>query len=105
MDFDLAAYWRAYQEDFQGRLHSGDAVVRLAPGAADRLPGPALREAARTTARPEPDGWTRAVLPIESADHAHAEFLRLGADIEVLEPAELRHRIRATVEALADLYG
>ncbi|MFI9773627.1 helix-turn-helix transcriptional regulator [Streptomyces sp. NPDC051956] len=103
-DFDLAAYWRAYQEDFHGRLHSGDAVVRPAPGAADRLPGPALREAAHATARPEPDGWTRAVLPIESVDHAHDEFLRLGAGIEVLEPAELRHRIRATVEALAVLY-
>lgn len=103
-DFDLAAYWRAYQDDFHGRLHSGDAVVRLAPGAADRLPGPALREAAHATARPEPDGWTRAVVPIESVDHAHDEFLRLGAGIEVLEPAELRHRIRATVEALAALY-
>ncbi|MEV6700850.1 YafY family protein [Streptomyces sp. NPDC051453] len=104
-DFDLAAYWRAYRDDFHGRLHSGDALVRLAPGAADRLPGPALREAARATARPEPDGWTRAVVPIESVDHAHDEFLRLGAGIEVLEPAELRHRIRATVEALAALYG
>jgi predicted DNA-binding transcriptional regulator YafY len=104
-DFDLAAYWRAYQDDFHGRLHSGDAVVRLAPGAADRLPGPAAREAAHATARPEPDGWTRAVVPIESVDHAHDEFLRLGADIEVLEPADLRHRIQATVEALAGLYG
>ncbi|MGW6137614.1 helix-turn-helix transcriptional regulator [Streptomyces sp. NPDC055140] len=104
-DFDLAAYWRAYQDDFHGRLHSGDAVVRLAPGAADRLPGPVPREAAHATARPEPDGWTRAVVPIESVDHAHDEFLRLGADIEVLEPADLRHRIQDTVKALAGLYG
>ncbi|MFG2520402.1 helix-turn-helix transcriptional regulator [Streptomyces sp. NPDC048527] len=103
-DFDLAAYWRAYQDDFHSRLHSADAVVRLAPGAAERLAGPAQRAAARATARQEPDGWTRAVVPIESVDHAHDEFLRLGADIEVLEPAELRRRVQATVEALAGLY-
>ncbi|MFF1735567.1 WYL domain-containing protein [Streptomyces sp. NPDC058247] len=65
---------------------------------------PAQREAARATARPETDGWTRAVVPIESVDHAHDEFLRLGAGIQVLEPAELRRRVQATVETLAGLY-
>ncbi|MGY0019774.1 helix-turn-helix transcriptional regulator [Streptomyces sp. YJ-C3] len=101
--FDLAAYWTAYQADFHRRLHTGEAVVRLAPGAADRLTGPAAR-AARATARTEPDGWTRARLPIESIGHAHDTFLPLGADIEVLEPAELRERIAATGAALAKLY-
>ncbi|MYW62663.1 WYL domain-containing protein [Streptomyces sp. SID8379] len=103
-DFDLAAYWQAYQDDFHRRLHTGEAVVRLAPGAADRLSGAAAR-AARTTGRAEPDGWTRAVLPVESQDRAHDDFLRLGADIEVLEPAALRDRIAATAAALARLYA
>ncbi|WP_407700799.1 WCX domain-containing protein [Streptomyces endophyticus] len=44
-------------------------------------------------------------LPIESIGHAHDEFLRLGADIEVLEPAELRERISATARALARTYA
>ncbi|WP_420036631.1 helix-turn-helix transcriptional regulator [Streptomyces sp. cg28] len=102
-EFDLAEYWRTYQEDFHRRLHSGEAVVRLAPGAADRLTGAAAR-AARTTGRTESDGWLRAVLPIESIGHAHDEFLRLGASIDVLEPAELRRRLAATARALAELY-
>ena len=51
------------------------------------------------------DGWTRAIVPIESVDQAHDEFLRLGAAIEVLEPAELRDRIARTVAALARLYA
>ncbi|MFJ7249546.1 WYL domain-containing protein [Kitasatospora sp. NPDC098652] len=38
-------------------------------------------------------------------DHAHGEFLRLGAEVEVLEPAELRERIAATVRAPAARYG
>lgn len=44
-------------------------------------------------------------MPIESIDHDHGEFLRLGADIEVLAPAELRDRIAATVRTLATRYG
>ncbi|MDG4863035.1 WYL domain-containing protein, partial [Streptomyces sp. T-3] len=47
----------------------------------------------------------RAVLPIESLDHAQGEFLRLGTEAEVLEPAELRERIAATAAGLAERYG
>ncbi|NGO47131.1 helix-turn-helix transcriptional regulator [Streptomyces ureilyticus] len=101
-DFDLAAYWTAYQRDFHDRLHRGGAVVRLAPGV--RLTGAAAR-AVEATGRTDENGWTRATLPIESIDHAHGEFLRLGADIEVLEPAELREHIARTVTALARTYA
>ncbi|GGX53418.1 transcriptional regulator [Streptomyces fructofermentans] len=101
-DFHLAAYWTAYQRDFHDRLHQGEAVVRLAPGV--RLAGRA-GDAVRANGRKESDGWTRATVPVESVEHAHAEFLRLGADIEVLEPAELRARIAGTVAALARTYG
>ncbi|MFF3492838.1 WYL domain-containing protein [Streptomyces sp. NPDC002795] len=47
----------------------------------------------------------RARLPIESIGRAHDGFLRLDADIEVLEPAELRERIAATARALACTYA
>ncbi|WP_033320282.1 helix-turn-helix transcriptional regulator [Streptomyces yerevanensis] len=100
-DFDLAAYWTAYQRDFHDRLHRGEAVVRLAPGV--RLTGAAAR-AVEATGCTDANGWTRATLPIESIDHAHGEFLRLGAGIEVLEPAELREHIARTVTALARTY-
>jgi predicted DNA-binding transcriptional regulator YafY len=101
-DFDLAAYWAAYQRDFHARLHRGEAVVRLAPGT--MLTGPA-GEAVRHNGLTEEDGWTRATVPIESVEHAHAEFLRLGTGIEVLAPDELRSRIARTVAELAERYG
>ncbi|MEV0178906.1 YafY family protein [Streptomyces sp. NPDC050625] len=101
-DFDLAAYWTAYQRDFHDRLRGGEALVRLAPGA--RLPGPA-GEAAVSNGLTDERGWTLATVPIESVDHAHAEFLRLGTDIEVLAPVELRERIARTVTELAETYG
>jgi hypothetical protein len=45
------------------------------------------------------------VVPIESVKHGHIELLKLGADVEVLWPPELRERFAATARALADLYG
>ncbi|WP_399189044.1 WYL domain-containing protein [Streptomyces sp. WAC 04229] len=53
---------------------------------------------------PAGDGWTEARVPIESIDHAHRDFLRLGADVEVLAPAELRNRIAETARTLAARY-
>ncbi|MEU3780970.1 YafY family protein [Streptomyces sp900129855] len=94
--FDLAAYWAGYQRAFHERLYRGEALVRLAPGV--RLPR-------AVDGRVDDDGWTLARVPIESVAHAQAEFLRLGADIEVLKPPELRERIARTVAELAARYG
>jgi predicted DNA-binding transcriptional regulator YafY len=102
-DFDLADYWRAHQENFHAHLHQGEAVVRLAPGAAGRLTR-AECQALDETGTPEPDGWIRAVLPIESLDQAHRAFLALGTDVEVIAPPELRDRIAGTVRVLAARY-
>jgi predicted DNA-binding transcriptional regulator YafY len=51
------------------------------------------------------DGWVRARVPIESADQALTDFLRLGADIEILEPAELREQAARTIHAMAAIYA
>ncbi|MGK4583076.1 helix-turn-helix transcriptional regulator [Kitasatospora sp. HPMI-4] len=91
--FELAAYWNGYLADFRARLHTGEALVRLTPEGARRL-----------GVTPTGDGWTEARVPIESIDHAHGEFLRLGADIEVMAPAELRDRIARTARTLATRY-
>ncbi|MER6273346.1 YafY family protein [Streptomyces sp900105755] len=95
--FDLAAHWTAYQRDFHVRLYGagGEALVRLAPGV--KLP---RAETVETTA-----AWTLVRVPIESVDHATAQFLRLGTDIEVLEPPELRARMARTIAELAERYG
>ncbi|MBG0851200.1 WYL domain-containing protein [Streptomyces spinoverrucosus] len=101
-DFDLAAYWTAYQRDFHRALYRAEAVVQLAPGT--RLGGPADL-AVRDNGRVQDDGWTLATVPIESVDHAHAEFLRLGTGGEVPAPAEPRDRIARTVAELARIHG
>ena len=86
-------------------LQPGEIVAQARP---IRLPyffHPAATQAARESAGPpDGDGRTRVVLPIESAEHARADLLRLGADAEVLAPPELRERMAATAGALARLY-
>jgi predicted DNA-binding transcriptional regulator YafY len=103
-DFDLARYWQRYRADFLTRLYAGEAVVRLSPQALPRLTR-AAAQAAADTGTSEPDGWIRAVLPTESLDDAHRTFLALGADVEVLQPPELRARLAATAHALARRYA
>ncbi|MEU5886924.1 YafY family protein [Streptomyces sp. NPDC047461] len=95
-DFDLAAYWTAHQRDFHERLYRGEAVVRLAPG---------VTLARAADVRADEDGGTVATVPIESVDHALGEFLRMGTDIEVLQPPELRERLARTAAELTEMYG
>ncbi|MFB6780056.1 helix-turn-helix transcriptional regulator [Streptomyces sp. NPDC056352] len=101
--FDLAEHWRLAQEDFHARLHQGEAVVRVAPGASSRFAG-AAAQAFAETAVPERDGWSRAVLPTESLEHAIGMFLVLGPDVEVLEPPQLRDGLYEAARTLADVY-
>ncbi len=107
--FDLASYWRAQVMEFRGRLHQREAVIRLSPQGRRRL-----REVAsevvwsavdRSAGPADGDGWVTAVVPIESLTHAHGEFLRLGAEVEVLEPADLRAQLADTARALAARYA
>ncbi|MCM1973304.1 YafY family protein [Streptomyces sp. G1] len=104
--FELASHWRRTQAEFHERLYPEEAEVRVSARAAARLTGAQARALAATgTPDPELPGWTRAVLPIESQDHAEAQFLQLGAEAEVLAPPALRRRIGAAAAATAARYG
>jgi predicted DNA-binding transcriptional regulator YafY len=108
-DFELARYWEAYLTEFGDRLYTDEAAIRLSPAGRARvrdLLNAAVAEAVETTSSaPDGDGWTTAVVPIESIDHAYAEFLKFGAQLEVLEPVELRTRFQVDTQALAKLYS
>ncbi|GHC52380.1 helix-turn-helix transcriptional regulator [Streptomyces flavofungini] len=108
-DFDLGAYWASYLDDFQRRRHTGTATIRLSPRGLRRLPDnvpPEVARAAAATATPVgDDGWVEAVIPTESTDHACGELLRLGVDVEVVAPPELRRAMATTVDVLARAYG
>jgi predicted DNA-binding transcriptional regulator YafY len=107
-DFDLAEYWAAGITEFRAGLHRGKATIRLSPAGQDRAAmlynAETIRAIRATASPPDQDGWVRAVVPIESSENAQSEFLRLGADVEIIEPAELRARISAVARDLAAIY-
>jgi predicted DNA-binding transcriptional regulator YafY len=108
-DFDLAVFWASSVAGFRAGLWQGEAKIRLSAAGRDRLGqtmSPAVASAADSTVSP-PDqrGWVTAVVPIESVGHAHQDFLRLGAEVEVLEPEALRALLAGTARSLATLYA
>ncbi|MEV4683400.1 helix-turn-helix transcriptional regulator [Streptomyces kurssanovii] len=104
--FDLARHWQAHTARLQERLWQGEAEIRISPAGIARLKDVAAQAVLEGVGRgkPEPGGWYRAVIPVESLEHAESELLRLGPQVEVLAPPELREGVAASARALATLY-
>ena len=107
--FSLTTYWQSYLDEFDRRRHRGQATVRLSPRGFERLAdlfGHLAAQAARAhVSDVDSDGWVTTTIPIEEMGHALGEFLRLGTDVRVIEPIELRDRIASTVKELDGYYG
>jgi len=106
--FDLAKYWASWSRDFEARIFSERAVVKLSPAGRRilREVSPVAAEAAEAQHRAcKPEGWVKAEIPIESVALAARQLLRLGAEVEVIEPAALRTAIAREAENVAAIYA
>jgi predicted DNA-binding transcriptional regulator YafY len=106
--FDLATFWREWADRYERSVYTATATVRITEDAL-RLMGfvfpPEMSRVARESAGPpDADGWLVTTVPIESVKQGHIELLKLGADAEVLAPAELRERFAATARGLCGTY-
>ncbi len=111
--FVLAAHWPEAVGEFETRLMSGRATVRITPEGLNilRAVQPAAAEWAERTARPLADArlgkgkdlasWVLAELPTESDGYAARQLLRLGTEVEVLAPASLRAAVAREAAAVA----
>jgi predicted DNA-binding transcriptional regulator YafY len=107
-DFDLVRFWTTASRAYEVGLYRGNAVLRVSTRGMTKFGplGSAVAQAvAQTAGPPDTEGWVEVVIPIESVDHAAADLIRLGTDVEVLEPTELRRRIADTARQLIGLYG
>jgi len=107
-DFDLVRFWTLSSRAYEVGLYRCEAVLRVSPSGMsklDLLGSVVARSAAETAVPPDPDGWVRVVIPIESIEQAAAALIGLGTDVFVLDPPELRRRIAANAGALSALYA
>ncbi|HEY8600047.1 MAG TPA: WYL domain-containing protein [Thermomicrobiales bacterium] len=109
IDFDLAAAWQTWARRFEESSYRSAATIRLGPRARAMLPylaAPAVNRAVAAAATPTDSAdWLTVTIPIESHEHAIGDLLKLGAEVEVVAPVELRARMAQTVRTLAGLYA
>ncbi|MFD9716869.1 helix-turn-helix transcriptional regulator [Streptomyces sp. NPDC059076] len=107
--FDLPEFWMERAAQFARSILRTEIVVRLTEQGAHRLPyvtdRAAALEALAAAGPADPDGRTTVRLPVESPEVAYAQLFALGAEVEVLEPLELREVFAAVARRMADLYG
>jgi predicted DNA-binding transcriptional regulator YafY len=105
--FDLAKYWVQASKEFEARLLKDRATVKLSPRGRRLLQdiSPAAAEAVEADHRPcKPNGWIKATIPVEADEIAARQLLYLGADMEVLEPRELRMTIATLARNVSAAY-
>lgn len=106
--FDLAAQWAQQRRAFLESLPQYFVTVRVHPDAEPMLG--VLDEGAPDLPLPadverDEHGWARLRLRFErDADGVARQLLQLGAEVEVLEPPELRERLAGIASGLAELY-
>ncbi|MFC0531937.1 helix-turn-helix transcriptional regulator [Phytohabitans kaempferiae] len=106
--FDLGEFWRAWAKRYEESVYVDQAEVRMTTAALARMPHvfpPAMsRGAASNAGPPDESGWLRTTVPIESVKHGLLELLKLGDEVEVLGPPELRERFAETTRGLCRIY-
>jgi len=107
-DFDLALYWLESIERFERDIYLGEALVRATRIGLKRMRdlNPRVRRIVdELVVNDDENGWTEFTMPIEETDFASRELTRIGCEVEVLAPADLRQRMAEIARKMARLYG
>ena len=108
IDFDLGAYWGSSTEVFESSLRQVAVRLRVQRAALGTLRyaiGSGRLEGVPEPLPDDPEAWLEVTLLTESLDTAHEDLLRVGAQVEVIEPVELRARLARTAAAMLTLYA
>ncbi|WP_341502056.1 YafY family protein [Gallaecimonas sp. GXIMD4217] len=105
--FDLGEHWRASTARLEAQLHPNRARIRLTDKGLKMLQHFSSAHVRQGLVLEEPDesGWRQASLPVGDFRFAWVELLRLGPELEVLGPPQLRRQLADKVAAMAALYG
>ena len=106
--FDLARTWQESAARFEANLRRLQARVRVSPRGLTWLGNARIQAVTLPAAGPVPPDrprWREVLMPIESIEHGARQLLGFGAEVEVLEPAELRTQVWQQAGRLLALYG
>ncbi|MEO8953849.1 MAG: YafY family protein [Ktedonobacteraceae bacterium] len=103
--FDLAEYWEQSSADFKAALPRYPATVRVSPDILSYMRHVSRYAHILSAEPPDTDGWIRLSMQFEGEHNACEYVLSLGAQIEVLEPPELREKVVQAAERIVALYA
>jgi predicted DNA-binding transcriptional regulator YafY len=105
-DFDLGRFWRETVEHYEASVPALDVTVRASEDGHRGLRRLERESGCRVGTLAPVAGESRGVCTatFEDLDEAYEHLLLLGADVEVIEPTELRVRLAGTAGAMAALY-
>jgi len=107
-DFDLAEYWNENTRRLELELYPNWATIRLSPWGLkeiEHMAPPYVRAHLEVIGEPDENGWRVMRLPVAHEHIAVSEMLKLGTEVEVIDPPELRLAMRRAIETLMGRYG
>ncbi|KQW30899.1 transcriptional regulator [Rhizobium sp. Root274] len=106
--FDLAAYWDDNTRRLERELYPNWAVVRLSGWGlkeVEHMSPPYVRTNLEFIGEPNEQGWRTVRLPVAQERMAVSEMLKLGTEVEVIDPPELRAAMHRAVKSLIARYS
>jgi predicted DNA-binding transcriptional regulator YafY len=104
-DFDLAAFWSQSTAEFVANLPRYKAVVRVSPELWRRVRYVWRFARIERTDPPDADGWITVQVTFQFEHEACENILSGIADIEVVEPSELREKVIEAAKRILEHYG
>ena len=101
--FDLASFWQSARQDFLWRRQAIGVVIKVTPHGLRLLRDFLPEHFATLTAagKAGKDGSMEGPIRIESLDFGCNEILRLGGEVEVIEPHFVREAVAALAQSIA----
>lgn len=107
-NFDLSDYWTENTRRLELELYPNWAVIRISAWGLkeiEHMAPPYVRAHLEFIGETDEQGWRVMRLPVAHERMAVSEMLKLGTEVEVLEPPELRLAMRRAIETLMGRYG
>jgi predicted DNA-binding transcriptional regulator YafY len=107
-DFDLSQYWEKSARAYEAGTYCAMANIRISPKGLSLLSllGTQIVDAAKkSSGKPDRRGWMRCTVPIETGETGLRELLRLGDEVEVVGPAELRAQMASMLASMSRHYA